>query len=394
MGKRLAILFCTCVVVTQTSTAQNAAGKSVETLLKKTSDRYRAMAAYQIAAKITTYVVNPKGQPGVGETKTLLAVGGNGMFRVEQDTNGAAEMRLSDGTSTWKILPKQKLWAKASAAQSLDADDEEVETPNGNMGQDLFAQTQLSFVKRYTGLDRYGSIAQIEGETKLKLNGEKVDCVIVHVPGKKTDNRLFLATESGFIVRHIESIHDNDGSQVKLTTDYVRIDIEKPPSQLFAFEPLKGGKEVSDVSLPSERNVSLVGQRAADFTLPNLDGTAVHLADLQGKVVILDFWASWCPPCRRELPTIEALSRKYKDKNVVVLGINNEDQKTARKFLEQHHPDLTTLHDEKAKVERMYGCYAIPTVMVINPSGKIVAHFVGERSENELVAALKQAGMQ
>jgi peroxiredoxin len=352
------------------------------------------MAAYQIAAKITTYVVNPKGQTGVGETKTLLAVGGNGTFRVEQDTNGVPEMRVSDGTSTWKILPKQKLWAKASAAQSLEADDEDVDTPNNNMGQDLFAQTRLSFVKRYTGLERYAGAAQVEGETKLKLNGDKVDCLIVRIPGKQADSRLFLATESGFVVRHIESMHEKDGSQVKVTTDFARIDVEKPPAQLFTFAPLKGGKEVSDVSLPSERNVSLVGQRAADFTLTTLDGTPVHLAELQGKVVLLDFWASWCPPCRHELPTIEALSRRYKDKNVVVLGINDEDQKTARKFLEQHHPDLATLHDEKAKVERMYGCYAIPTVMVINRSGKIVAHFVGERSENELVAALKQAGMQ
>jgi len=120
----------------------------------------------------------------------------------------------------------------------------------------------------------------------------------------------------------------------------------------------------------------------------------VHLADLRGKIVMLDFWATWCQPCRHELPTIEGLSRKYKEKNVLVLGINDEDVATAKHFLEKNHPDLETLHDGGRKVNRMYGCHAIPTVVVINPQGTIVAHFVGGRSEDVLIAALKQAGMQ
>ena len=88
------------------------------------------------------------------------------------------------------------------------------------------------------------------------------------------------------------------------------------------------------------------------------------------------------------------MSRKYKDHNVVVFGVNDEDPKTARRFLEQKHPDLATLTDEKGKVHRLYGCYSIPTVMVIDPAGKVVAPFVGERQEGELVAALKQAGLR
>jgi len=79
---------------------------------------------------------------------------------------------------------------------------------------------------------------------------------------------------------------------------------------------------------------------------------------------------------------------------VLVLGINDEDVATAKHFLEKNHPDLETLHDGGRKVNRMYGCHAIPTVVVINPQGTIVAHFVGGRSEDVLIAALKQAGMQ
>src|SRR3954471_16455611 len=103
-------------------------------------------------------------------------------------------------------------------------------------------------------------------------------------PSRTRTNRLFLARESGFAVRHVKVIRQKQGPQVKITTDLTSIQLETPPAQLFAFEPLKRGKEVDDVSLPGERNMSLVGQQAADFTLASLDGSPVHLGALQGKV--------------------------------------------------------------------------------------------------------------
>ena len=94
------------------------------------------------------------------------------------------------------------------------------------------------------------------------------------------------------------------------------------------------------------------------------------------------------------MPTIEALSRKFKEKNVLVFGINDEDVATAKRFLDKNHPELATLHDPNRKVSKMYAAYAIPTVLVIDPNGTIVGHFVGTREEPELLAALKRAGLQ
>lgn len=79
---------------------------------------------------------------------------------------------------------------------------------------------------------------------------------------------------------------------------------------------------------------------------------------------------------------------------MAVYGVNDEEVSTAKQFLERNHPNLQTLHDGGSRVHHIYGCSAIPTVLVIDPEGKIVAHFVGERSEPELISALKQAGMK
>lgn len=361
-------------------------------ILQKAASRYEKLRTYEIDAD-EQMAITRAGQMGSQEEKVLLAVGKQGMFRVERNSGGAVEIRVSDGSITWKALPKQKIWSKSEVAQMMDLDSDDAE-PDESTSQDLFTETQRLFVARYGGLARYANAAVFEKTEKLKFNGQKVECYVVRISTNGSANRLYIAKDSFFVLRHAEVETSRDGAQIQVTIDYKKISDEMPSAELFEFQPPNGSKEVADVSLPSERNVSWVGRQAADFTLKTVDGSPVHLADLKGRVILLDFWATWCPPCRHELPTIEAISRKYKDKNVLVFGINDEDVQTAKRFLEKSDPDLATLHDAQGKIHKLYGCYSIPTVLIIDPAGKVVAHFIGERPENELVAALKEAGMK
>ena len=366
-------------------------GASPSFWLNRTAERYKGLAEYTIQSRVQ-FAVMQQGQTGAGENKIALMVGKDGMFRVMQDDGKAVEMRVSDGKTTWKAFTGEKVWAKQEVAQAFSSDDDDAE-PTPSARKDLFMRTQSSFVTRYTGLERYAKVAQMEKSEKLKQNGSKVECVAIHIALPGSDNRIFIARDSGFVVRHIESL-DSGKQHSQITTDYTRIEPGQPSPDNFDFVASRGSKEVSDFVLPSERNMSWVGQPAADFTFKNLEGASVRLAELQGKIVLLDFWATWCPPCRRELPTIAALSRQYTDQGVVVLGVNDEDAKTARNFLEAHHPDLATLHDAGGKIHRLYGAYSIPTVLVIDRKGTVVAHFVGERQKSDLVTALKRAGME
>jgi len=119
-----------------------------------------------------------------------------------------------------------------------------------------------------------------------------------------------------------------------------------------------------------------VGDRAPDFTLPDLDGKSVSLSDFRGHVVILDFWASWCPPCRASMPQLRDYYEKFKDRGLVLIGVSlDRSAEDARYFLEDKgYTDLIPLWGSVAAsqgVAREYGIYGIPHTFVIDPEGVI-----------------------
>jgi thiol-disulfide isomerase/thioredoxin len=118
-----------------------------------------------------------------------------------------------------------------------------------------------------------------------------------------------------------------------------------------------------------------VGDRAADFTLPALDGSRVKLSDLKGSVVVVDFWASWCVPCKKELPALDALARQYAEakKPVVVLAIGiDKDRGNARKLIDALKVgSLRVLLDPDGKVPSDYDVPTMPTSVVIDAKGLV-----------------------
>lgn len=122
---------------------------------------------------------------------------------------------------------------------------------------------------------------------------------------------------------------------------------------------------------------AVAAERAPDFTLNTTDGKTVALSALKGKVVFIDFWASWCPPCRKSIPYVEKLHERYAGRDVVVLGINVEgDPKTADAFAKKQGIQYPVLIGDE-DVARAYRVQGIPAFFIIGPQGTLEGKYVG-----------------
>ena len=126
---------------------------------------------------------------------------------------------------------------------------------------------------------------------------------------------------------------------------------------------------------PATTPNAFVGRDAPDFVLPSLDGSTVQLSDLRGRVVVLDLWATWCPPCVAELPINAAVTKKYADRGVAFYAINlGEPAERVSTFLDKHGIDATVLLDAKGDTAVAYDARYIPLLVVIDANGRIVGH--------------------
>src|SRR5262249_23160592 len=121
-----------------------------------------------------------------------------------------------------------------------------------------------------------------------------------------------------------------------------------------------------------------IGKKAPDFTLPDVEGRPVSFSNYQGKVVVLDFWATWCAPCVHELPVFQELHEAYRDKGFEIVGINVEDDNPdVAGFLKKNQIHYTNLLGND-KIQELYGpLTGFPTTFIIDRSGTIREHYTG-----------------
>ncbi len=136
------------------------------------------------------------------------------------------------------------------------------------------------------------------------------------------------------------------------------------------------------------------GDPAPDLALEDMDGTPWRLSELQGKVVLLTFWATWCGPCREEMPHLENLHRKFAENGLVVLGLNDEPADRTRKFLQEAGITFPNLHSVDGQEFRLYAIDAIPTSLIVDRRGQIHKRFSGFPGERFLTGAVKGALFQ
>lgn len=132
----------------------------------------------------------------------------------------------------------------------------------------------------------------------------------------------------------------------------------------------------------------------ADFTLTDISGMKWNLRQLAGKVVLVNFWATWCPPCRKELPDLESLYQRFGSQGFVILAISDEDAAKVKPFVAKENLTYPVLLDPGRKVNDLFHVFGIPKTFVYDRSGKMVAQAIDMRTQRQFLEMLKRAGLE
>jgi peroxiredoxin len=131
------------------------------------------------------------------------------------------------------------------------------------------------------------------------------------------------------------------------------------------------------IYMPLHETLIQVGDRAPDFSIKADDGFTYTQSNFRGKLLILNFWATWCPPCREELPSLDALQRTLGSRGLVVLAVSvDKDEKLYRDFLAANKVAVTTARDPAQDINREYGTVQFPESYIIDRNGKVVEKII------------------
>lgn len=187
--------------------------------------------------------------------------------------------------------------------------------------------------------------------------------------------------------------------KAQFVVDYATSELDGPLADpQFVFDPPAGARDIKDLKPAAEDQSpaeALAGKDAPPLKLKGMDDKEVSLADLKGKVVILDFWATWCGPCRQSLPHLDKLYQEKKGDGLVVYAVNEQETKDkVQAFVDKTKLSVPILFDSEGKAGESYKADGIPETVVVGKDGKVAKVFVGfnpGESPEALKAAVEEA---
>jgi thiol-disulfide isomerase/thioredoxin len=166
-------------------------------------------------------------------------------------------------------------------------------------------------------------------------------------------------------------------------------------ASLVRYEHMQANSDAPEyVAAIAKLEADDAARQKADFTLSDLEGHSWHMRDLNGKVLLVNFWATWCPPCRKEMPDLEALYEKYKGQGFLILAISDEESAKVAPFIAGRKITYPVLLDPGRKVNDLFVVEGIPKSFVFDREGKLVAQSIDMRTLTQFQTMLAQAGLQ
>ncbi|MFB3787283.1 MAG: DUF2092 domain-containing protein [bacterium] len=384
--------------------AEEAAGAmdpKVDEVVKQLSSFLAGLKNYSVNVDITV-LVEAQGMKQEMVTKQSLALQRPDKMAMVLKDGMMGGTVVSDGKNLYRYIPMLQAYTVEDAPESIDALSS-VE-PGGGMGMAMGAFNTAfieflvkndpyeSFFKEMKG-GQYVGEEDLEGTAthRVRLNQEEMSVDLWIDKGDKPLVRK-LVPDMSKIFERLGGAAAGMMKDMKMSMGITLADWKtntELPADTFVFTPPEGAKKVDsfeaamggeamrgDASPKSETD--LLGQPAPGFQLELLNGENFSLAGQKGQVVILDFWATWCGPCRQAMPVMEKVTSSFKDQGVKLIAVNlQEDAAIIQKFLKQMNLHPTVALDREGKVAEQYGVQVIPTTVLIGKDGTVQAVHLG-----------------
>ncbi len=384
---------------------------TADQILARISDTYRSLSSFRLVA--------------VGQSETdvfypdvELAEAKPGKIRLRLSNSRQELLLVSDGVETWAYLSAPNRYIEFSAAPLLPGrwSLSQQSLCGSTWTHDIWIGGDPSNL--YVSLSRQSREARLLGEETLRTSEREASCYVISVSALGRVHKLWVDKlrfivwqDQWLVIKSADRLDDLlvDISQEFDTLQIRELDAGPVADSMFEFVPPVGARRVDalavDVWFPSccegglvysllGTSPTLEGHKASDFAQESLDSKTVRLSDLRGKIVVLEFWASWCRPCQKELAAVQKLHDELPQKDVVFLGVDDEDPETVKRFVKANGYTFPTLLDPQHTVQGLYRTGWIPTVVVIDRKGKIAARYVGAGGEAELLRHLEIAGLK
>ncbi len=369
-----------------------ASGQTGPEILKKVSETYQSLKSYQFEAQVVTESVSESNESRSRSTKIAAAILPD-RIRLESKGGQLASLRVYDGHTVWEYRP--------GVNQFAGQDQATYKPPMMNTLSDPVAG--------YKALGKADD-AKLLREESLDAGGGTRPCWVIEVPSKfrpsgtildRSPSTYWVDKSSNLVLKEMQSttikmpVMDAPQKQTTTTTYTVARINEAVPDELFRFRPPEGAAEIVEFTSPFGSGAPLlVGRRMPEFALEDLAGQEVTTASLQGKPVLVNFWAAWCAPCREQMPKIQEAQRVFAEKGLVVLAINDgETADTARKYIEEHKYAFRVLLDRDKTVAAKFSVSGIPSLFLIDRDGNVRGQYTGYNSALDLREELKKIGL-
>ncbi len=359
------------------------------TYLSQVLEKYAHADSYHLESIEQTHVKNEFHQSSTKKITTAI-VGRNNQYRFEIRSDTGIGVQVSDGKTEWIYYPPFQQYTEQPTPE---AGPRRIQSPTASgLSALMGAQRAAKAVAQQLKLIRTATYGHDE---IVVVNGQNISCTVVETEGEFPESSKHLTIKHTFwidsqskVIRKLTSRQDGAAFpsrpdlnvQIEQEEVFTTAELNPPsfPNGTFTFTPPVEATLVKEFEDPASAAIRLlVGKQVPGVNLAAADGKEISLESFRGKIVLLDFWATWCVPCLESLPAVERFYRETRDKDLVILSVDeDEEPRKAAQFWKSHNEPWQNYHGSDQAMKQ-FPVHGIPYFVLIDRSGKVVFSHAG-----------------